>query len=136
MATVAGQGARYGSPAELAAYGGVSVKTIRRLADAEKIRKLRVGRRVVIPYADFDAHVSEQTRSPAMQATLSRPAFDHRGRALPLPPEEERRRAEEGIRALDALASMGDDGEQAGTFAALAEAIDRAPMSDRRRFSG
>jgi hypothetical protein len=69
-----------------------------------------------------------------MQATLPQPDFDQRGRALPLPAVEERQRAEEAIRALDALASMGDAEEQAETFAALVEAIDRDRMSDRRRF--
>jgi len=70
-----------------------------------------------------------------MQATLSRPAFDDRGRAVPMADEEERRRAAEALRALDLLAIMGDDEEQVETFAALVEAVDRDRLSDRRRFA-
>ena len=69
-----------------------------------------------------------------MQVTRSWPAFDDRGRALLLPVDGERRRAVEAIRALDLLASMGDDEEQIETFAALVKAINHDRMSDRKRF--
>ena len=39
---------RYGSAAELASYAGLSVKTIRRLVDAGKVRGHKVGRRLLI----------------------------------------------------------------------------------------
>jgi hypothetical protein len=70
-----------------------------------------------------------------MQVKLPESAFDHRGRALPLPADVESRRAAEAIRALDGLADMDDDEEQGETFAALVEAIDQDRTSDRRRFA-
>src|SRR3954470_12641279 len=88
---------RYASATDIAAYCGVSIKTVRRLADAGKVRKLKLGRRVVIPFQDIDDHIlrTEQARRPTMPVTLPRPAFDARGRAVPLPADEERaRRAE------------------------------------------
>jgi hypothetical protein len=68
-------------------------------------------------------------------ATTHLPAFDSRGRALPLPEDEERRRALEAIRVLDSLLEMGDEEEQSETFADLVAAIDGDRMSDRRRFA-
>ena len=59
-----------------------------------------------------------------MQSILIQPAFDQQGRALPLPADEEHRRATEAIRALDTLVDMGDDEEQIETFAVLVEAIE------------
>src|SRR4051794_28013407 len=115
MASVAeGREARYGSAAELAAYAGVSVKTVRRLVDVGKVRGLKLGRRLVIPFEDLDAHILRigDHGRPAMQATLSRPTFDARGRALPLSPEEARRRSEEALRALADVEAMGDEEEQ------------------------
>jgi excisionase family DNA binding protein len=128
---------RYGSAAELAAYAGVSPKTIRRLVDAGKVRGLKLGRRLVIPFQDVDDHIlgAEKARRPTMPATLTRAAFDARGRALPLPADEESLRRAEALRALDELAAMGDDEEQRETFAALVEAIDGDRMSDRKRFA-
>jgi excisionase family DNA binding protein len=129
---------RYGSAAELATYAGVSPKTIRRLVDAGKVRGLRVGRRLILPFEDLDAHIlsSERPRRPTMPATLPRSAFDARGRAVALPEGEERARQAEALRALDELDAMGDEAEQAATFAALAAAIDEDRPSDRRRFPG
>jgi excisionase family DNA binding protein len=126
---------RYGSAAELAAYAGVSVKTVHRLVDAGRVRGLKLGRRLLIPFQDLD-HIleAEPRRRPTMQATLPRPAFDARGRAVPLPADEERLRQAEALRALDELDAMGDEAEQAATFAALAAAIDEDRPSDRRRF--
>ncbi len=48
---------RFGSAAELAAYAGLSVKTIRRLVGAGKLRGRKVGRRLLIPFEDIDAHI-------------------------------------------------------------------------------
>lgn len=70
-----------------------------------------------------------------MQAILPQSSFDARGRAIPLPPDEERRRAQEAIRALDQLDEMGDEDEQRATLEALMKGLDENPLSDRRRFS-
>jgi len=116
---------RYGSAADLASYAGLSVKMIRRL---------------LIPVDDLDRHILriEDHRRPEMatahQVGSPYRSVDARGRAIPLAPEEARRRAEEGIRALDALLDMGDEAEQAATFAAVAAAIDEDRLSDRKRF--
>jgi excisionase family DNA binding protein len=104
---------RYGSAAELAAYAGVSVKTVRRLVDAGKVRGLRVGRRVVIPFEDLDRHVlriEDHPRRPAiMQATpsptLTTPLVP------PLAPEELARRNRAAMALLDEWAA-DVEGEQ------------------------
>jgi excisionase family DNA binding protein len=128
---------RYGSAAELASYAGLSVKTIRRLVDAGKVRGRKVGRRLVIPFEDLDAHILklEDHRRPAVQATLTQGSFDVRGCAVALPEDEERRRRAEALRALDTLDTMGDDDEQEATFAALVEGLDQNRTSSRRRFA-
>ena len=132
-----GRAPRYGSAAELAAYAGVSVKTIRRLVDAGKVRGRKLGRRLLIPFEDLDAHILklEDHRRPAMQATLPQASFDARGRAVPLPEDEERRRQAEALRALDELDAMGEDEEQAATFLALVKGLDDDRTSTRRRFA-
>jgi excisionase family DNA binding protein len=127
---------RFGSAAELASYAGLSVKTIRRLVDAGKVRGRKVGRRLVIPFEDLDAHILEigdEPRRPTMQATRPRSTFDARGRALPLPADEERRRADEAILALDRLDEMGDEDEQRATLRGLMANLDEDRLSDRRR---
>jgi len=141
MASVAdvGRAPRFGSAAELAVYTGLSVKTVRRLVDAGKVRGLKVGSRLLIPFEDLDAHIlkigDHRPGRPTVQATLPQSSFDARGRALPLPPDEERRRSEEAIQALDELDAMGDDEEQGATFAALVAALNEDRLSDRRRFA-
>jgi excisionase family DNA binding protein len=132
---------RYGSAAELASYAGLSVKTIRRLVDAGKVRGHKVGRRLLIPYADLDRHILsfEDHRRDAMsaaapQATLPRRSVDDRGRLVPMTEEEVRGRAEAIARGLDALDDMGDEDEQRQTLDALMVAIDEDRLSDRKRF--
>jgi excisionase family DNA binding protein len=127
---------RFGSAAELASYAGLSVKTIRRLVDAGKVRGRKVGRCLVIPFEDLDAHILEvgdEPRRPTMPATRPRSSFDARGRALPLPADEERRRADEAILALDRLDEMGDEDEQRATLRGLMVNLDEDRLSDRRR---
>jgi excisionase family DNA binding protein len=119
---------RFGSAAELASYAGLSVKTIRRLVDAGKVRGRKVGRRLVIPFEDLDAHILE-----TMPATRPQSTFDARGRALPLAADEERRRAAEAILALDRLDEMGDEDEQRATLQGLMVNLDEDRSSDRRR---
>ena len=69
-----------------------------------------------------------------MQTTLRRASFDARGQAVPLPADEERRKAEEAIRALDRLDEMGEEAEQRATLDALIKGLDENRLSDRRRF--
>lgn len=128
---------RYGSAADLAAYSGLSVKTIRRLVDAGRVRGRKVGRRLLIPYEDLDAmvlRIQDHGSPTTMQATLSQPSVDARGRAIPLDPDRARARAAEALRALEDLDAMGDEDEQRSTFAALAAGIDQDRPSDRPRF--
>ena len=65
----------------------------------------------------------------------SLPAFDARGRALPLPPEEERRRALEAMKALDELLNMGDEEEQRATYQALEAALEETRSAHRKWFA-
>src|SRR4051812_1582929 len=136
---------RYGSAAELAGYSGLSVKSVRRLVDAGKVRGLKVGRRLLIPFADMDRLILKgpadragtreaNAMSAAPTITPPRRAFDEQGRVLPLSPEDFRRQAEEGIRALLAVRDMGDEAEQRATFDALMTALEEDRMSDRPRF--
>jgi excisionase family DNA binding protein len=138
-----GRPPRYGSPAEVASYAGLSTKTIRRLVDAGKVRGHKVGRRVLIPYEDLDRHILsiEDHRRNAMsaaapQVTLPRRATDDRGRLIPLSPEQARLRAEEALRALDDVATIGDEDERRTTFEALVQGLNEEPLSDRPRFRG
>jgi excisionase family DNA binding protein len=135
---------RYGSAAQLAVYSGLSVKTVRRLVDSGRVRGLKVGRRLIIPFDDLDRHVVSQAdrsaggRTPAMSIALPcvspHRSVDASGRALPMTDAEIRARAEIAIRALDAVADMGDEDEQRQTLDALMEAIDAEPLSNRKRF--
>ena len=61
-------------------------------------------------------------------------SFDEHGRALPLPAAELRRRAEQAIRALEALWDMGEEAEQRATLEALVTALDEDRPPDLRRF--
>ena len=129
---------RYGSAAQLAGCAGLSVKTIRRLVDAGKVRGRKVGRRLLIAYEDLDRHILsfEDHRRTAMsaaapQATLPRQSTDERGRAIPLTEEQARLRAEEALRALDDIESMGDEDEQRETFDALMRGLAEDPLRSR-----
>jgi hypothetical protein len=72
---------------------------------------------------------------PIMLVTIPRPTFDASGRALPIPADEERRRAEEAILALDQLDEMGEELEQQETLRQLMKNLDEDRLSDRGRFS-
>jgi excisionase family DNA binding protein len=118
-----------GSPAEVAAFLGVSTKIVRRAVDADELPSYRAGRRVLVAFRDADQFVR---RIPAMSIAPN-PLSPHRsvdaqGRALPLTAEEIRRRNEEAIRALEALDDMGDEDEQRETLEALLKALDEDPL--------
>jgi hypothetical protein len=69
-----------------------------------------------------------------LTSALPRRATDAHGRALPMTEAEIRARAEEAIRALDALDDMGDEEEQRETLEFLMKALNEEPMSYRKRF--
>jgi hypothetical protein len=71
---------------------------------------------------------------PGAAAGAPHRSTDARGRVIPLTEEEDRQRIERGLRALDALDTIGDEEEQRATFEALAKAIDEEPLSRRKRF--
>ena len=85
-------------------------------------------RGVVVPFGDSDRLVR---RNPTMAAvpTSASPhrSVDARGRALPRT-EEEQRRAEEAIRAMDEIATMGTVEEQNATLDMLMKALDEGPL--------
>jgi excisionase family DNA binding protein len=125
---------RYGSPAEVATFLGVSVKTVRRVIESGQLPSYRVGRRVLVAYRDADQFVR---RIPTMSITTTVSPYrsvDAHGRALQMTEEEIRRRNEEAIRALDEVATMGDEEEHRATLETLMTAIDEEPLSDRKRF--
>ena len=129
MASVAGWElpARYGSAAEVAAYAGLSSKTIRRMVSSGKVRGSKVGRRVLIPFEDLDGLVRKSAVSPAVAPPSS--ALDASGRARPLGPGEAAWRARRAIEALDSLDGLGDDAEQAGTLSGLLDGLAGGPAS-------
>jgi excisionase family DNA binding protein len=117
---------RYGSAAELAAYAGVSVKTVRRLVDAGKVRGLKLGRRLVIPFADFDDHIlgAEKARRPTMPATPTLLTPQAQPFVPPITPEELARRNAAAVALLDDLEDDVDgDEEQRETMAVLRQAL-------------
>jgi hypothetical protein len=83
---------------------------------------------LVIPFEEIDRAIirpDEHRRQPisiANTVVSPRRSVDAHGRAIPLSAEEIRQRAEESIRALDALYDMGDEAEQRATLEALIEA--------------
>jgi excisionase family DNA binding protein len=126
---------RYGSAAELARYGGVSPKTVRRLVGAGKVRGFRVGRRVVIRFEDFDRCLADRQEGPKMasapaQASPHR-SVDARGRALPMTEAEVRARAPAIARGLAELDAMGDEDEQRATLDALLAGLQAHPFALR-----
>lgn len=126
---------RYGSAAELAVYSGLSVKTVRRLVDAGKVRGLKVGRRLLIPFEDLDRHVLRMEdhrptprESPAMSIALT-PARTgdvdtSTGRLLPLSDEDRKARSEALGRALDEIAGMTDETDTDEVWAEVMRGID------------
>jgi excisionase family DNA binding protein len=122
MASVAeaARAPRFGSAAELASYAGLSVKTIRRLVDAGKVRGRKVGRRLLIPFEDLDAHILkiEDHRSPTMPATLSTPFVP------PITREELARRNTAAVALLDEWeADVDGEQDQRETMAVLRQAL-------------
>ena len=53
---------RYGSVADVATYSGLSQKFIRNLIDAGELKSHKVGRRVLIAFAEFDRYVESKSR--------------------------------------------------------------------------
>jgi hypothetical protein len=66
------------------------------------------------------------------QQVSHRRSTDARGRAIALDDDEARRRAEEGIRALDALDDMGGEEDQRLTL----EILEQAAAEGRLAFRG
>jgi excisionase family DNA binding protein len=136
---------RFGSAARMATYSGLSVKTIRRLVDAGKVRGMKVGRRLLIPYEDLDRHIlriSDHRPRPQEAPTMAiaptpvspRSSVDAHGRAIPMTEAEVRARAGAITRGLDALDDMGDADEQRESLDALLAALEEDRLSDRKLF--
>jgi len=109
--------ARYGSAAELAAYTGLSLKTVRRRVRDGTLKGVRIGRRVLIPFEDVDRRAAEEPQGMAIAPTPTQPdTIDSAtGRLLPLTDEQRRARSEALRRALDDVEAMAgpDDTDDA-----------------------
>lgn len=126
---------RYGSPAEVTAFLGVSTKTVRRAIESGAVPSFRLGRRVLVAYRDADQLVRRNPTMAIAPTSLSpHGSVDARGRALPMTEAEVRARAGAIARGLDALDDMGDEDEQRETLDFLMAAVDEDRLSDRRRF--
>src|SRR4051812_32580386 len=113
-ATKVGLAPRYGSPAEVAAFLGLSSKTIRRMIAADSVPSYRVGRRVLVPFRDADRVVrrNRNRRAPTMAVAppTGPPLIDPAtGRLRPLSDEERRARSESFRRALEEMAEITDE---------------------------
>jgi excisionase family DNA binding protein len=53
---------RYGSVADVSKYSGLSQKFIRNLIDSGELKSHKIGRRVLIAFADFDRYVESKPR--------------------------------------------------------------------------
>jgi excisionase family DNA binding protein len=133
MATVAqespAKAPRYGSAAQVAAYAGLSVKTVRRLVEAGAVRGLKVGRRLLIPYADLDRHILR--RAVAMAVVQPRPA-EAAPYVPPISAEELTRRNARAVELLDSWMTEGDEQEQHETMAVLREALGPGRIASSR----
>lgn len=129
-------GRRYGSVKELAAYTSLSEKSVRRLIESGTVRTLKVGRRVLIPFEEFDQHFKEGStmtiaRTPAPPCTVDRDT----GRLLPLTDEERRARSEALGRALDQVDQITDQTDTDERWGEIQRHIDEA-RPDRPLFGG
>jgi excisionase family DNA binding protein len=127
---------RYGSPAELAAYAGLSVKTVRRLVGAGKVRAYKVGRRVLVPFEDMDrfivgrAEYVSPERSSSMATVETTMAEGH---YVPrISDEEQARRNKAAIALLDSWETEGDEQDQRETLAILKEALGKGRTAAAR----
>jgi excisionase family DNA binding protein len=130
---------RYGSAAQLAAYSGLSVKTVRRLVDSGRVRGLKVGRRLLIPFEDLDRHVISQAdrsaggRTPFM-ATTPTPTATARAPYVPPVSDEEQARSNRAlVELLDSFESEGDEQEQRETMDVLRQALGKDRVASSRK---
>jgi excisionase family DNA binding protein len=123
---------RYGSPAEVAAFLGVSTRTVRRQVDSGALPGYRVGRRVLVAYRDADQLVR---RNPTM-ATVHRPANAEGEARTPYVPrisdEELARRNQSAMALLEAWKAEGDEEEQRATMEVLREALGARRVASSR----
>jgi hypothetical protein len=68
---------------------------------------------------------------PPPNASPPRRSVDEHGRVIPMTEEEVRQRAEEAIRALDALDEMGSEEEQRETLDLLMRYLGEDTVSDQ-----
>src|SRR4051812_28599502 len=125
---------RCGSAVAVAAYTGLSLKTVRRRLADGSLCAIKIGRRGLIPFDQRARRTLAGPRPPEDEdatpmATAPSPApprrsVDAHGRALPMTDAETRARAEEIARGLDALDDMGDPEEQRQSLDALLAALD------------
>ena len=130
---------RYGSAAQVAAYSGLSAKTVRRLVGAGSVRGLKVGRRLLIPYDDFDRHLARcggrpgNGRTHAMAVAPTPPGSAHTPYVPRLTPEELDRSNRELAGLLDAWEADGDEQEQRETLDVLTAALGRDRVASSRK---
>ena len=124
---------RYGSAAELAAYSGLSVKTVCRLVDSGRVRGLKVGRRLLVPFDDMDRLIldgqgTQETPAMATASTPSRPGSVDiaTGRLRPLTDQERRERTAALRVALDEVAGITDETDTDEVWRDVMRGIDEA----------
>lgn len=66
--------------------------------------------------------------APAPTPSSPHRSVDAHGHALPMTREEIHQRADEAIRALDEIATIGDEDEQTATLDVLLKALDEDPL--------
>jgi excisionase family DNA binding protein len=125
---------RYGSPAEVAAFLGVSTKKVRRLVDDRPVPAYRVSRRVLVSFREADQFV-RGIPTMATAPTTETPVVDPvTGRRRPLSDEELRTRSARLQHTLKSLREITDetdtDENWAEVFRGLAAARPEYPPAE------
>jgi excisionase family DNA binding protein len=117
---------RYGSPAEVAAFLGVSVKTVRRALESGTMPSYRIGRRVLIAYRDADQLVRRKP-TVAIANPTETPLIDPAtGRLRPMSDEERRDRSARLQRTLEGLGGIADETDTDENWAEVFRGLDAA----------
>jgi excisionase family DNA binding protein len=124
---------KYGSPADVAAYLGLSLRGIRRLVATGEMPSYAVGRRRLVAFADADAFMRSRRRTrPVATIHRDRPGTPGPSFVPAIGGDELGRRNAAAIALLDSWEADGDEDEQRQTMEALARALGPGRVASSR----
>jgi excisionase family DNA binding protein len=133
MSVIARQTAlRYGSAGEVAAYSGLSLRTVRRMIARGDVRGLKVGRRTVIPIADVERFL-ESGRESIGLIFKPNPAESRPPIVPKLDSEDLDASNHELLKLLASWVSEGDQDEQREILATLKKALGPHRVASSRK---